>query len=59
MTIEQRMKQYDLREDRADVIVPATELFVMVAEIANAVDIIVPNVGLADGIINELALKQE
>ena len=55
LTVEQRMEQYDLREDRADVIVPAAKLFLMVAEVAKAEDIIVPTMGLADGIINELA----
>lgn len=35
--------------------VPAAELFLMVAEVAKVEDIIVPTVGLADGIINELA----
>lgn len=57
LTVEQRMKLYELREDRADVIVPAAELFMMVAEVAKAETIIVPTVGLADGIINELAEK--
>lgn len=55
LTVEQRMEQYELREDRADVIVPAAELFLMVAEVAKAEDIVVPTVGLADGVINELA----
>lgn len=58
LTVEQRMEQYELREDRADVIVPASEIFLMVAEVTNAEDIIVPTVGLADGIINELSAKQ-
>ena len=58
LTVEQRMMQYDLREDRADVIVPAAKLFLMVAEVAKAEDIMVPTVGLADGIINELANRQ-
>lgn len=57
LTVEQRMEQYELREDRADVIVPAAELFLMVAEQSGAESIIVPTVGLADGIINELAEK--
>lgn len=57
LNVEQRMEQFDLREYRADVIVPAAELFLMVAEVSGAEDIIVPNVGLADGIINELAEK--
>ncbi len=55
LPVEQRMKQYDLREDRADVIVPAAMLFLTVAKAAKAEHIIVPTVGLADGIINELA----
>lgn len=58
LTVEQRMEQFELREDRADVIVPAAELFLMVSEVAKAEDIIVPTVGLADGIINELAEKR-
>ena len=55
LSVEKRMEQYDMREDRADVIVPAAELFLMVADVAKAENIIVPTVGLADGIINELA----
>ncbi len=55
LSVEERMEQFELREDRADVIVPAAKLFLMVAEVAKAEDIIVPTMGLADGIINELA----
>lgn len=58
LSVEQRMEQYELREDRADVIVPAARLFLMVAEVAKAENIIVPTVGLADGVINELAEKK-
>lgn len=54
LSVGQRMEQYELREDRADVIVPASRLFLMVAEVAKAENIMVPTVGLADGIINEL-----
>lgn len=54
LSVEQRMEQYELREDRADVIVPAAQLFLMVAEVAKAESIMVPTVGLADGVINEL-----
>lgn len=57
LSVEERMKQYELREDRADVIVPAASLFLMVSEVAKAESIIVPTVGLADGIINELAQR--
>lgn len=59
LTVDERMAEHDLREDRADVIVPAAELFLMVAEVSGAEDIIVPTVGLADGIINELLEKRQ
>lgn len=52
LNFEQRIEQFDLCEDRADEIVPAAELFLKVTEITKAEDIIVPTVGLADGIIN-------
>lgn len=57
LTIEQRMREYDLRADRADVIVPAAHLFLCIADAVSATDIIVPTIGLSDGIINELAIK--
>ncbi len=59
LSVEQRMIEYDLRPSRADVIVPAAQLFLMVARLVNTDTILVPTVGLADGIINELAGKLE
>ena len=49
------MIQYELSDSRADVIVPAAQLFIMVAGITQSKSITVPNVGLTDGIINEMA----
>lgn len=57
LSLEQRMMEYDLRASRADVIVPAAQLFLMVANLVKTDTILVPTVGLADGIINELASK--
>ena len=57
LSVEQRMIEYDLRPSRADVIVPAAQLFLMVARLVGTDIILVPTVGLADGIINELAAK--
>lgn len=57
ITLEQRMREYDLRADRADVIVPAAHIFLCIADAVSATDIIVPTIGLSDGIINELAVK--
>ena len=51
---EQRIKQYKLKPDRADVIVPAAEIFLEVATNVKATGIIVPTIGLSDGIIDSL-----
>ncbi|MEO5996525.1 MAG: exopolyphosphatase [Chitinophagaceae bacterium] len=50
----QRMKLYSLREDRADVIVPALLIYVNVMRWADAEEIFVPKIGLADGLIQHL-----
>lgn len=57
MSVEERMAAYELKPDRADVIVPAAEIFLHVAASSKAKEIIVPNIGLADGIINDLLLR--
>lgn len=54
MSVEQRMAQYGLKPDRADVIVPAAEIFLHVASSCGAKEILVPNLGLADGLISEM-----
>lgn len=58
MSVEERMAKYGLKPDRADVIVPAAELFLHIAAGSHAKEILVPNLGLADGIINELIRKK-
>ena len=54
MSVEQRMSLYKLREDRADVIVPALLIHINVMRWADAEDIYVPKIGLADGLIHSL-----
>lgn len=54
LTPEQRMAEYKLKADRADVIVPAAEIFLTVAAAVRAKDIVVPVIGLCDGIIDTL-----
>ena len=54
MSVEERMQLFNLKPDRADVIVPAAEIFLHVASSAHVEKIMVPNIGLADGIINDL-----
>ncbi len=54
LSVEQRMKMYDLKPDRADVIIPASEIFLNIASVVGARKIIVPVIGVADGIIDGL-----
>ena len=49
-----RMRLYRLREDRADVIVPALQIYINVMRWAAAQEIYVPKIGLADGLIQHL-----
>jgi len=51
---EDRVNILRLNPDRADVIVPASEIYISVMEWAKADNIIVPDVGLKDGILLEL-----
>ena len=53
-SLEDRMRLYKLREDRADVIVPALQIYVNAMRWANAAEIYVPKIGLADGLIQHL-----
>ena len=52
MNIDERREKYGLKEDRADVIVPAAETFLEVADALQCKEIIVPNISLADSIVD-------
>jgi exopolyphosphatase / guanosine-5'-triphosphate,3'-diphosphate pyrophosphatase len=54
LSLAQRMSLYKLREDRADVIVPALLIYINTMRWADADDIFVPKIGLADGLIHAL-----
>lgn len=54
LSISQRMRMYKLREDRADVIVPALLIYINVMRWADAREVFVPKIGLADGLIHTL-----
>jgi len=54
LTYAQRMKDYELNSDRADVIVPAGTIFEKIFKITNAPYLYVPKVGLADGMVREM-----
>lgn len=57
LTAEERMEAFNLKPDRADVIVPAAEIFLKIAEWVHAEYIYVPIIGLSDGIIDSLYAK--
>lgn len=61
-SVPERMRLYNLREDRADVIVPAISIYINVMRWANTEIIFVPKIGLADGLVQslyaELAIKK-
>jgi exopolyphosphatase/guanosine-5'-triphosphate,3'-diphosphate pyrophosphatase len=54
MSLAQRISLYKLREDRADVIVPALLIYINIMRWADAQEIFVPKIGLADGLIHTL-----
>ena len=54
VTLEERIRIYKMRDDRADVIVPALQIYVNVMRWADIMEIYVPKIGLADGLIHQL-----
>ena len=54
MNYEQRIQKFHLNAYRADVIIPALKIFLTVAKNCSIDEIIVPRIGLVDGIIHQL-----
>jgi len=57
LTLEQRIYELQMNPDRADVIIPASGIYMKVMEWSKAKNIIVPDVGLKDGILLHLLEK--
>ncbi|MFN5422737.1 MAG: Ppx/GppA phosphatase family protein [bacterium] len=53
-SVEDRIMLFKLREDRADVIVPALLIYIQVMKWAGIDELLVPKIGLADGLIQHL-----
>lgn len=51
---EERITQLNLNQDRADVIIPATRIYLSAMKWSGAKDIYVPKIGLSDGIIKSI-----
>lgn len=54
LSIDERIHRYGFRLDRADVIVPALQIYLSVMRWAGITEIYVPQIGLADGLIKLL-----
>ncbi len=56
--LEERKHLYQFRDDRADVIVPALQVYISIMRWSLADEIYVPKIGLADGLIKMLYKEQ-
>lgn len=57
LTVEERMQLYQMREDRADVLVPALQIFNNVMTWAEIKHIYVPKISVADGLVKSIYYK--
>jgi len=53
-SVIERMHEFNLRQERAEVIVPALQIYTSILKWADITEIGVPRIGLADGLIREL-----
>jgi exopolyphosphatase/guanosine-5'-triphosphate,3'-diphosphate pyrophosphatase len=58
MSFQDRVSELSLNPDRADVIIPATKIYLSAMKWSGARKIYVPKIGLADGIIKSLHFKK-
>ncbi len=58
LSYSERVIKYQLNPDRADVILPALKIYLNVLKWSGASKILVPRIGLSDGIIQELITKK-
>ena len=54
MSLSQRISKYKLKPDRADVIVPATGIYLKIARTLDCKEMFVPKIGLSDGMIHQM-----
>ena len=58
LSLEERIDKYQLKADRADVIVPAMNIYIYIMEELKCSQMIVPKIGLSDGMIYDMYLKE-
>jgi exopolyphosphatase/guanosine-5'-triphosphate,3'-diphosphate pyrophosphatase len=54
LSMKERIEEMGLRPDRADVIVPAAEIFLTIAKTIKSENIYIPRIGLSDGLVYNL-----
>ncbi|MBU2018253.1 MAG: exopolyphosphatase [Bacteroidetes bacterium] len=59
LTVSQRVEKFQLKPDRADVLVPAMEIYVFIMRELKSRQIYVPKIGLSDGIVLQLHNSQK
>jgi exopolyphosphatase/guanosine-5'-triphosphate,3'-diphosphate pyrophosphatase len=59
LTLAQRVEHFQLKPDRADVIIPAIDIYLYILNELNCAEIIVPKIGLSDGMIYQMHLNSK
>ncbi|MFA5573568.1 MAG: exopolyphosphatase [Brumimicrobium sp.] len=57
LSVKQRINKYNLRQDRADTIVPALEIYIYISKLLKAKKMFIPKIGLSDGMIYNMYLN--
>lgn len=57
LTLSKRIAKYQLKSDRADVIVPASRIFLRILKQLKSTELSVPKIGLSDGMIHQMHIK--
>jgi exopolyphosphatase/guanosine-5'-triphosphate,3'-diphosphate pyrophosphatase len=57
LTLSQREDEYQLKPDRADVILPALDIYIYILDELKSTNLIVPKIGLSDGMIYQMYLE--
>ncbi|EMR04586.1 Ppx/GppA phosphatase family protein [Cesiribacter andamanensis] len=58
-SLDERIQKLQLNPDRADVILPASDLYLTIMRWAGCTSILVPNVGLKDGLLRHLYRQRQ
>lgn len=59
LSVSERMEQYNIREDRADVLEPALKIYTQILHWLNISQIYVPKISVADGLIHHIYEKNK